>query len=714
MGGVRARASSVSDQKAKKSTRRVIGGRVARTVVESYAPMSVTPEFIASLRAGAGGLDAAQGVAWDRLAALAEERRVEPDHLLTRQFAPATHLYLVADGLVRFQIRIEEGNEDLDVGRRDGAWTAVGWSGFREPRRYAATVVCTSACQVLRFDHAELAGLFEDEPRLGVLFLEPILRQCFERLADMRSRLTSWSQTPVNFARALQDDGEEETYNRAPPPVLELLRRSAFFEVFEEAWLRRMALAVESRYFCRGEPIVEQGSRDPGLWVLATGRVALNYRPPATENAFALRTLSDPGAVVAMAGLAGAEAHAASVVAVRDCTVYRLDPARLEPVLRSDPGFAFALTRRLLWLVSNHLRAARALFISRRFEKEKLSIGNLLEQSCTQLSVHSPLHALPHLLGSQFTVGDAFAVIEQMTRSADALERSLAGLCQEMLRDVKREHEFFEALRRVYHAVVASPPEMPAHDVRKLCARGFQQAFRRIRYVIEGEEHLPRTPGHIFIFNHLKNHEHNTLPNNFQLTLDSHFVSAMILDRRYGDGGIRVVRHSRGTEYGHQAYYDRLGHISVYTHESDRIEETPEERQTRQQAFFDTAGRYLRSGTNLILSPEGTSYWTEDSPGPFKPGAFRLAASVEPEPWIVPIAVANFDRRVHATVCAALIKPPFKVSDFLGDPRDRERLQRFLVTLRETYVLYVAEARQVAGARARREGDVSLAGGPES
>ena len=665
--------------------------------------MADTPEFIASLRTGAGDPDAEKGVDWDRLAALAEEWRAEPDHRLTRQFAPATHLYLVADGSVRFQIRVEEGNEDLEVGRRDGAWTAVGWSGFREPRRYAATAICSNACRLLRFDHAALADLFEDEPRLGALFLEPIVWQCHERLADMRSRLTGYSQTPVNFAHALQEEGEEETYNRAPPPLLDLLRRAAFFEVFDEGWLRRIAQAAESRYFCRGEPIVEQESPDAGLWVLATGRVALNYRPAGAEAAFALRTLSDPGAVVAMAGIAGVETQAASVVAVRDCTVYRLDPARLESIQRDDHGFAFALTRRLLWLVSNHMRAARALLISRRFEREKLSIGNLLEQSCTQLSVHSPLHALPHLLGSQLTAGDAFAVIDRMTRSADALERSLAGLCHDMLRDVKREHEFFEALRRVYHAVVSAPPEMPAHDVRKLCARGFQQAFRRMRFVVEGEEHLPRTPGNIFIFNHLKNHEHNTLPNNFQLTLDSHFVSAMILDRRYGDGGIRVVRHSRGTEYGHQAYYDRLGHITVYTHESDRIEETPEERHTRRREFFDTAGRHLRSGTNLILSPEGTSYWTEDSPGPFKPGAFRLAASMDPEPWIVPIAVANFDRRVHATVCAALIKPPFKVSEALGDPGDRDRLRRFLIDLRETYVSYVAEARRLAGGPVRRD-----------
>ena len=124
-------------------------------------------------------------------------------------------------------------------------------------------------------------------------------------------------------------------------------------------------------------------------------------------------------------------------------------------------------------------------------------------------------------------------------------------------------------------------------------------------------------------------------------------MSAVILDPRYEDSGIRVVRTSRGTEYGHQNYYDRLGHVSVYTAESDQLEETAEQRRARRNEFFEVAGAHLKAGTNLILSPEGTSYWTEDSPGTFKPGAFRLAASVEPEPKIVPMAVANFDRRVH-------------------------------------------------------------------
>ena len=655
-----------------------------------------TEEFIARAAERVPRAGAEDRAAWRRLAALCAERKYAAGHVLTRQFAPATELYLLASGELQFLNRIEDGNEDIDVGRSRAPWTPIGWSGLLAPRRYSTTVVCISACRVLQFEHDALAALFAAEPALETGFIELILARCLDVLAERRARIVQQSRTPVNFADALDAGGEEETYNRAPPPVLDLLRRSAFFEVFEEEHLRRFAQAVESRYFCRGEPVVEQGSSSPGLWVLATGRVALNYRPAGANEHYALRSLTLPGAVVALAGVAGVERTQTAVRATRDCTIYRIDPRKLAAALDGDPGLALALARRVLWLLASHLRAARVVFISRHFAQERLAIRNLLEQSCTQLSVNSPLHRLPHLLDSQLTLGDAFALLERTTGSADALERSLAQLCQEMLGEVQREHEFFEALRQVYNAVVTAPPEMPARDVRKLCARGFRAAFRRMRYVVEGERNLPAEPGQIFIFNHLKNHRHNTLPNNFQLTLDSHFVSAMLLDPRYGDSGIRVVRRSRGTEYGHQAYYDRLGHISVYTHESDRIEETEAEQRARRDRFFETAGGYLRQGTNLILSPEGTSYWTEDSPGPFKPGAFRLAASVQPEPWIVPIAVANFDRRIHSTVCAAIIKPPFKVSEVLPDVADREQLRRFLRRLREIFASYVEEARRLA------------------
>ena len=95
--------------------------------------MDIREEFIAHLAAQAAGTETDRRPAWERLAALAEEQHFEAEQLMTRQFAPARHLFLVADGALRFRIRLEEGNEDLDVGHRESPWSAVGWSGFGVP-----------------------------------------------------------------------------------------------------------------------------------------------------------------------------------------------------------------------------------------------------------------------------------------------------------------------------------------------------------------------------------------------------------------------------------------------------------------------------------------------------------------------------------------------------------------------------------------------------
>lgn len=97
-----------------------------------------------------------------------------------------------------------------------------------------------------------------------------------------------------------------------------------------------------------------------------------------------------------------------------------------------------------------------------------------------------------------------------------------------------------------------------------------------------------------------------------------------------------------------------------------------------------------------MLAPEGTSYATEESPGPFKAGAFRLAASVQPEPLIVPVAVAFFDRRLARSVLGVVIEKPWRLSDRVGDVDDADAMQRFLCQYREEYRALVRRAQQLA------------------
>ena len=51
-----------------------------------------------------------------------------------------------------------------------------------------------------------------------------------------------------------------------------------------------------------------------------------------------------------------------------------------------------------------------------------------------------------------------------------------------------------------------------------------------------------------------------------------------------------------------------------------------------------------KKGNGIVVSPEGFSRRTEESPGDFKIGVFKLATKFKNQPKIVPIVMANFDK----------------------------------------------------------------------
>ena len=188
------------------------------------------------------------------------------------------------------------------------------------------------------------------------------------------------------------------------------------------------------------------------------------------------------------------------------------------------------------------------------------------------------------------------------------------------------------------------------------------------------------------------------LPNEFRLTLDSHFVSSVLLYRRYGEAPVRVVRKPEMGWFGYQQYFDRLDYLYVYPGDVDEEDQDRAlTREKRNQQFVERAAHHLRAGRNLLIAPEGRCSSTEASPGTFRPGAFRLAAAVDPEPWIVPVAVANFDKRLTVTTTAAIVFPPFRLSDRVEDLNDRQAMFDFVNQLQTDYRDYVRQAIALAG-----------------
>ncbi|MDC3079464.1 GDSL-type esterase/lipase family protein [Flavobacteriaceae bacterium] len=211
---------------------------------------------------------------------------------------------------------------------------------------------------------------------------------------------------------------------------------------------------------------------------------------------------------------------------------------------------------------------------------------------------------------------------------------------------------------------------MSTEEIRIKNAIKVREVFKEIGVQVKGTENLPYERGSIFIYNHLNNHPDLIVGDQFQITLDSHFISS-ILHTYYGNPGIRVTRHALPNEKSHQIYYDLLGYIRVFSEPFIPKGITKKTIKKENKNFFKIATRELQNENSLVCSPEGISHQTLNSPGPFKKGVFALASSMSPQPKIVPIVLANFDLLPKDIEYKCKIMDPFRMSDYgIFDPKD--------------------------------------------
>ena len=493
--------------------------------------------------------------------------------------------------------------------------------------------------------------------------------------------------------------------------TLDLMHESPFFEGIEREHLEHFARHARKETFEPGDHVIKQGEPATAFYVLAGGKIELSFAKPGAD-AVAPNEESGPeiegqtlphivghrGHPVGWASIVEPNRYRATATALERTEMLVLDRELFEEYAKERPNFGLAFMRRVLWLIGNHLRMTRTRLVAARYGNVPQTVRAVLDQNAATLSVTSPLRKLPHYLENRLTVDDAHHTLEIMKVKGDEVERELAAQIADLLDEIWREVKVFRQLQSIYELVAGASPTMSPEDLRRRNCEAFAELFEGTDYVIHGEENLPNEPGHIFVMNHLSNHLDNLLPNDFILTLDTHFVSSMILLKKYDEAPVRVVRKSDPGEYGHQKFYDRLGYIYVYSGHVDPIDDdissTPEE---RRRLFLDTAREHLRNGRNIVICPEGTSTETENSPLPFKSGAFHLAANMRPEPLIVPIAVANFDKKLTRTRAAAVVHEPLRLSDHLGENIDSHALRKFVNGyVYERFQDYVREAVRLA------------------
>ena len=254
-----------------------------------------------------------------------------------------------------------------------------------------------------------------------------------------------------------------------------------------------------------------------------------------------------------------------------------------------------------------------------------------------------------------------------------------------------KDQALLEALQKSYSDIIATPKELSYQQIRTLSAKHMQKAFSSVQVEIKGTENLPSEQGAIFIYNHLHNHPFFTVAKDFQITLDSHFISSVILERYYKNPGTRVVRYALPDEENHKQYYDKFQYIRVYAKNYIPPGLTKEQIKKVNKQFYLQATEVLESNTNLVFSPEGSSYYTVASPGPFLKGIFKFASNQKQQPLIVPIVIANFDRLPSEAPFKCQIMPPFRMRDFGVYNADSEDFSGAVETINQNFKKWVLE-----------------------
>ena len=127
------------------------------------------------------------------IAPLAEEATYSDGHLLFSEGTPAQYLYLILNGRVSLEKRVQLGRTGTP--RRAtieivGPGQTVGWSSVVPPHEYTSSGVCQGEASVLAIPGEELRRVMHEQPAEGIEILMRVASIIRERLASTTSTLT--------------------------------------------------------------------------------------------------------------------------------------------------------------------------------------------------------------------------------------------------------------------------------------------------------------------------------------------------------------------------------------------------------------------------------------------------------------------------------------------------------------------------------------------
>ena len=621
---------------------------------------------------------------------LAQLKELNAGDMLAQQFEVGHSLYFLISGEISISIPLQESGKSYHVGLINQPSAPIGWSAFRQPSRYATSFQATKASLLISWPITKLQKLLEQETDFANQFLSFVYRESLPILTSIQNQTRPFF---ANESLAFEETRpliNPEMQKQSIKQTTEFLSDTAFCESFTQAELQTLAKQAGVILAHQGDILSQQDQVEDGLYFLVQGKAVVSYQTESGDI-ITTRTISRPGTVLAWCTTDEQQRNRSTIISSRDSTVLFIPRQSLLSIFAESPKLALKYWYRLIWLVGTHLVSARMRYLSQIAGDEVLAVNGMIEQNAAVLPVSSPLYKVGSLLKNAVTTDEAFGVLYRCLHFGTRIERTVAGMSLDILKDLQRENAFYRKLANIYDSVNALPEEQSPIDVRRFGTEHFRQAFKQVPYIIKGMENLPKKPGSLFFYNHLLGSSSTQLANGFRYSLDAQFISSMVIYKQYGVAAQRVVRRSKEYEFWRDAYYERFGNVfvdswSALTSGTEAHDE------------FITAGQTtLKSKIPLLISPEGKSFATDQSPGELLPYVFELAGSLEgeEEPWLVPIAVANFDKRSDHNIYTVVIKPAFKLSERV-DISDKNALTNFLAEYQKEFRLAVKEAEDLA------------------
>ena len=626
------------------------------------------------------------------LSAIAEIVTLEKGFILKKQFERVAHFYLLLEGTVHFHQLLANDQEEILAGKSHSAYAPIGMDAFISPYRNETTaVVASSSAKLIKWETRSLIDTLEQSPAVATNFFKFVNHHSNRFISDT-SGLFSSGPTSGSALEFQPSTGELlANESETPSDIILFLLQSPFFEVFDEKYLLLLTQKMERRQYQKGDLIIDQGEIKKGVFILESGAVqyARNIFNVESGKNFNVpfRSISTPGYLISSSSLLGVES-AMNAFATRDSVIRYIPWSTLSQGFDDHIEFELQFQKRVLWLINNQLRAVRTRFITSQFNDEEIVATTLITGNNTKISVQSDLHKVPALLTNKNTIPDALNILHHVELNGRPAEKNLASLCLDNLTKTQKESAFYQALLNIY-AVTEEDDKKSNEETLLDNMMACDKAFTIPSIYVKGLENMPSAQGCIFIYNHLSNDDYYTLPNQFQITLDSHYIGYLHY-KVYGEYAKRVVRLGKREEFGHENYYNKFDFINVITKDSDDSDQSKHLKKEALKNFNDKIKNALEMGKNIIISPEGVSHSTEMSPALFKSGIFKLIQSLDVEPLIVPVVMANFDKRITDKKFACEIQKPFKLSAKLKQYKTND-IPSFLKVYQQEYRNYVLQ-----------------------